>query len=233
MVLPIALAALLSAVPADEFPTSAGTVRITPIQHASLMIEAAGQVIYIDPAQGSYEGRPAAGLILLTDTHGDHLVPAVLEKLRRADTVVIAPEAAARTVPGAAAMRNGETRAWGAWTIEAVPMYNLARGPAPGKVYHEKGRGNGYVLTFGGKRFYIAGDTENIPEMRALRAIDVAFVPMNLPYTMTPQEAAEAVRAFRPRVVYPYHYRGSDLQIFEKALAGSGVEVRLRNWYGG
>ena len=112
-------------------------------------------------------------------------------------------------------------------------MYNLARGPAPGKVYHEKGRGNGYVLTFGGKRFYIAGDTENIPEMRALRAIDVAFVPMNLPYTMTPQEAAEAVRAFRPRVVYPYHYRGSDLQIFEKALAGSGVEVRLRNWYGG
>lgn len=110
-------------------------------------------------------------------------------------------------------------------------MYNIKRGPAEGKVYHEKGRGNGYILTYGGKRFYIAGDTENIPEMRSLKNIDVAFVPMNLPYTMPPEEAAEAVKAFHPKVVYPYHYRGSDLKVFQKALAGTGIDVRLRDWY--
>ena len=115
--------------------------------------------------------------------------------------------------------------------IEAVPMYNLKRGPAPGKLYHEKGRGNGYVLTYGGRRFYISGDTENVPEMRALTEIDVAFVCMNLPYTITPEEAAEAVKAFRPKVVYPYHSRGSDLALFEKSLAGTGIDVRIRDWY--
>ncbi len=110
-------------------------------------------------------------------------------------------------------------------------MYNLKRGPAEGKLFHDKGRGNGYVVTYGGKRFYFAGDTEGVEEMRALRNIDAAFVPMNLPYTMPPEEAADAVKAFRPKVVYPYHYRGADLSVFEKALAGSGVEVRIRNWY--
>lgn len=218
---------------ADEFPTSAGPVRITPLQHASLMLEAAGRVVYVDPAQGKYEGLPQADLILLTDTHGDHLVPAVLAKLRKPETTVIAPEAAAKTVQGAAAMRNGERRQWKDWSLEAVPMYNLQRGPAPGRVYHEKGRGNGYILTIGGKRFYFAGDTENVPEVRALRDIDVAFVPMNLPYTMPPEEAAQAVRAFKPKVVYPYHYRGADLEVFRKALEGTGIEVRIRNWYGG
>ena len=217
----------------DEFPTAAGPVRITPLQHASLMLEAAGRVVYIDPAQGKYEGLPQADLILLTDTHGDHLVPAVLAKVRKPETTVIAPEAVAKTVEGATVLRNGERREWKGWTIEAVPMYNIQRGPAPGRVYHEKGRGNGYILTIGGKRFYLAGDTENIPEMRALRNIDVAFVPMNLPYTMPPEEAAEAVRAFKPKVVYPYHYRGADLEVFRKALEGSGIEVRIRNWYGG
>jgi Beta-lactamase superfamily domain len=105
------------------------------------------------------------------------------------------------------------------------------RGPTPGTFFHDKGRGNGYILTYGGTRFYIAGDTEGIPEMRALKNIDVAFVPMNLPYTMTPEEAADAVRAFHPRVVYPYHYRGSDTEAFKKALDGTGIDVRLRNWY--
>ena len=112
-------------------------------------------------------------------------------------------------------------------------MYNLTRGPQPGKLYHDKGRGNGYVLTYGGKRFYFSGDTEGIPEMRALKGIDVAFVCMNLPYTMTAEEAADAVRAFHPKVVYPYHYRGTDTQAFAKALEGSGIVVRLRNWYPG
>jgi L-ascorbate metabolism protein UlaG (beta-lactamase superfamily) len=114
--------------------------------------------------------------------------------------------------------------------VEAIPMYNL-KPAANGTLYHEKGRGNGYVVTYGGKRFYFSGDTEGTPEMKALRNIDVAFVCMNLPYTMPPDAAAEAVRAFHPAIVYPYHYSQSDLTVFSKALAGSGIDVRIRDWY--
>jgi L-ascorbate metabolism protein UlaG (beta-lactamase superfamily) len=110
-------------------------------------------------------------------------------------------------------------------------MYNMKRGPSEGKFFHDKGRGNGYVLTYGGKRFYFSGDTENIPEMRALKNIDVAFVCMNLPYTMTPEEAADAVKAFHPKVVIPYHYKGQDTTVFKKALDGTGIDVRLLEWY--
>ncbi|MFN7995607.1 MAG: MBL fold metallo-hydrolase [Bryobacteraceae bacterium] len=217
----------------EDFPTSAGPVRFAPIEHASLILEAGGKVIYIDPAQGNYDGLPKADLILITDIHGDHMAPQVIAKLRKPGTAIIAPPAVAKTVKDAAVLGNGETKNWEQWTIEAIPMYNLKRGPESGKFYHDKGRGNGYVLTFGGQRFYFSGDTEGIPEMRALRNIDVAFVCMNLPYTMTPEEAADAVRAFHPRIVYPYHYRGSDTKAFEKALAGTGIQVRLRNWYPG
>lgn len=218
--------------PVDEFQTQAGPVRITPVRHASLMIEANGKVIQVDPwSQGNYEGLPAADLILLTDLHADHMDPTAIAKVKKAGTTIIAPAAVAKTVTEAKVLANGEKTTWDKWTIEAVPMYNLKRGPAEGKLFHDKGRGNGYVLTFGGTRFYIAGDTEGTPEMRALENIDVAFVPMNLPYTMPPDEAAEVVRAFHPKVVYPYHYRGSDIKAFESALKGSGVEVRLRDWY--
>jgi L-ascorbate metabolism protein UlaG (beta-lactamase superfamily) len=227
------IAVLLLSLPAlaDDIPTSAGTVKIAPIQHASFMMEAGGKVIYVDPAQGSFDGRPKADLILITDIHGDHMAPKIVDSLRKPGTVVIVPEAVAKTVTDSKVIRNGETQQVGAWKVEAVPMYNLKRGPSAGKLYHDKGRGNGYILTYGGKRIYISGDTEDIPEMRALKNIDVAFVCMNLPYTMTPEEAAAAVRAFHPKVVYPYHYKGSDLKAFEKGLAGSGVEVRVRNWY--
>jgi L-ascorbate metabolism protein UlaG (beta-lactamase superfamily) len=218
--------------PADTFQTQSGPVKITPIRHASLMIEAAGKVIQVDPwSQGNYEGTPKADLILLTDIHGDHLDPKQIAAVRKDSTVIIAPEAAAQTIKEAKVLHNGEKTTWLGWSIEAMPMYNMKRGPSEGKFYHDRGRGNGYVLTFGGSRFYIAGDTEGIPEMRALKDIDVAFVPMNLPYTMTPEEAADAVRAFHPKVVYPYHYRGSDTNAFAKALDGSGIDVRLRNWY--
>jgi L-ascorbate metabolism protein UlaG (beta-lactamase superfamily) len=209
---------------AEEFKTSAGTLKITPIQHAAMMIEAGGQVIVVDPAQGNYDGLPPADLVLITDIHGDHFVPALIDKVKKPNATVIAPEAvqyAAKTV-----MKNGETKKIGAWTIEAIPMYNLVR-----TQYHEKGRGNGYVITYGGLRIYISGDTEGTPEMKALKNIDVAFVCMNLPYTMPPEDAAEAVKAFHPKVVYPYHYMGSDLKKFEAGLQGSGVEVRLRDWY--
>lgn len=228
--------ALAFAVPAfcaapEEFTTSAGMLRITPIQHASLMIQAGGKVLYVDPAQGSYDGLPQADYILITDNHGDHMAPALVDKLKKSGMVILAPKAVAEKVTGATIISNGESKTIGDFKVDALPAYNLK--PADnGTIFHEKGRGNGYVLTYGGKRFYFSGDTEGIPEMKALRNIDVAFVCMNLPYTMTPQAAADAVRAFKPAVVYPYHYRGQDTKIFARALEGSGVEVRERDWYG-
>ena len=231
----IAAAAVAFAQPkrsVQEFETTAGVVRTTPIQHASLMIEAGGQVVHIDPwGSGNYDGLPPADLILITDIHGDHMDPKILPRVSKADTVILAPAAVAETVRNATVIRNGETKRAGPFTIEAVPMYNIKRGPSTGKLFHDKGRGNGYVLTYGGKRFYFSGDTESTAEMRGLRDIDVAFVCMNLPYTMPPDEAADAVRAFHPKIVYPYHYRGSDLSVFKNALVGTGIEVRLLDWY--
>ena len=224
-----AATALAAATP-EEFTTSAGTLQVIPIQHASVLIKAGGKVLYVDPAQGTYDGLPPADYVLITDIHGDHIAPAVVDKLKKASTVIVAPKAVAEKFPGAVVMANGDTKNIGEFKVEAIPMYNLK--PADnGQTYHEKGRGNGYVVTYGGKRFYFAGDTEGIPEMRALKNIDVAFIPMNLPFTMTPQAAAEAVRDFHPAVVYPYHYRGQDTAIFAKALEGSGIDVRLRDWY--
>lgn len=212
--------------------TNGGVVKITPIYHASALIEAGGKNIYIDPAKpGNFSGRPKADLILLTDIHGDHMDPEIIASLSKNGTEVIAPSAVVQTVKEAKPISNDETKTWNGWTIEAIPMYNLTRGPAPGQLYHTKGRGNGYVLSYGGKRIYFSGDTENIPEMRALKNIDIAFVCMNLPYTMPPDEAAEAVKAFHPKVVYPYHYKGSDLSVFQKDLQGTGIKVEIVDWY--
>jgi L-ascorbate metabolism protein UlaG (beta-lactamase superfamily) len=218
--------------PVDEGMTDQGPVRLTVINHASLMIEHAAQVIHVDPVgAGRYEGLPQADLILITHAHGDHLDAAAVAKLRKPGTVVLGPEIVAKSLPGTTVIRNGETTKVGATTVEAVPAYNLKRGPSPGTFYHPKGVGNGYVTTFAGRRCYIAGDTEAIPEMKLLKDIEVAFLPMNLPYTMTPQEAAEAALSFKPMVVYTYHYRGTDLAVFQKALEGSGIVVRIRDWY--
>jgi len=216
----------------ESFSTSAGTLQLTPIQHASLVIQAGGKVLYIDPVQGSYDGLPQADYILITDIHGDHLSAPTINKLKKADTVIVAPKAVQAQFPGVTkVLSNGEKTTVGPFAVEAVPMYNLTRGPSAGQLFHDKGRGNGYIVTYGGKRFYFSGDTEAIPEMKALKNIDVAFVCMNLPYTMTPEEAAEAVKAFHPAIVYPYHYMGSDLNVFANALKGTGIDVRLRNWY--
>jgi L-ascorbate metabolism protein UlaG (beta-lactamase superfamily) len=218
--------------PLQTFDTSAGPVKITPIVHASLLIEAGGKTIYVDPAKpGNFTGLPPADLILITDIHGDHMDPDSISAISKTGTQIMAPPAVVKTVTSASPISNGETKTWGGWTIEAIPMYNLKRGPSPGTLYHDKGRGNGYILTYGGKRFYFSGDTEGIPEMRALKNIDVAFVCMNLPYTMPPDEAADAVKAFHPKIVIPYHYRGSDLSVFEKGLQGTGIEVRILDWY--
>jgi L-ascorbate metabolism protein UlaG (beta-lactamase superfamily) len=218
--------------PVQEFSTSAGVLKLTPIQHASLMIQAGGKVLYLDPAMGDFGGMQQADYILITDIHGDHMAPSIVARLKKASTEVVAPQAVADQIQGTTVIGYGQTKALGPFTVEAVPAYNLTRGPSAGKLFHDKGRGCGYIVTYGGKRFYFSGDTEAIPEMKALKNIDVAFVCMNLPYTMTPEEAAAAVRAFHPAVAYPYHYQGSDLNAFKKGLEGSGVDVRIVDWYG-
>ena len=223
--------ALPSVAQTQTFDTSAGPVKITPLNHASTLIEGGGKTIYLDPAKPAKLTGPKADLILITDIHGDHMDPDSIREVSKADTEIFAPTAVVQTVTTAQPISNGESKTWQGWTVEAIPAYNLKRGPAPGKLFHDKGRGNGYVLTYGGKRFYFSGDTEGVPEMRALKNIDVAFICMNLPYTMPPDEAADAVKAFHPKVVIPYHYRGSDLSIFKKGLEGTGIEVRLLEWY--
>lgn len=228
---------ITSSTPAQTVSTD-GDVTITPITHASLQIEYGGKVIHVDPTSaGDYSRAKQADLILVTDIHGDHLDPAAITKIRKKEAPALAPAAAAPKIENATVIANGENKTAAGIQIEAVPMYNLQRGPGPGQLFHTKGRGNGYILTLGNKRVYIAGDTECTPEMRALKNIDIAFIPMNLPYTMPPSEAAECVKAFKPKVVYPYHYRGQNKDElknpdeFKAALAGEQIEVRLLNWY--
>jgi L-ascorbate metabolism protein UlaG (beta-lactamase superfamily) len=228
----------------DVVSTPSGDIRITPIHHATLRLDFAGKAVYVDPTKDAeYPKDAKAVAIFVTDIHKDHLDPATLDALSTPETVIIAPAAVAEQLKKAVGkvqvMKNGDVTIAKAMIVpqipslgvEAVPMYNLKRGPAPGKLYHDKGRGNGYVLGFGGKRLYISGDTECTPEMKALKDIDVAFVCMNLPYTMPPSEALECLRAFRPKVVYPYHFRSSDPAEIASGLGGQPIEVRVRKWY--
>jgi L-ascorbate metabolism protein UlaG (beta-lactamase superfamily) len=218
--------------PVQTFATSAGPVKITPIYHAAAMIEAGNDRIYVDPAKpADIRGLPPGDLILITDIHGDHMDADDIKVLSKDGTVIIAPASVQQTITAAKVLANGASTTWRNWKITAVPMYNIKHVQPDGTAFHPKGRGDGYVLNYGGKNFYFAGDTEGTPEMRALKDIDVAFIPMNLPYTMTPDEAADAVKAFHPKVAIPYHYKGQDITIFRKDLEGSGVEVRLLDWY--
>ena len=220
----------------QTFKTSAGDVNITPIYHASTLIEAGGKVIYVDPAKPSdFTGQPPADLILISDIHGDHMDADAVKKLSKPGTVIIAPPSVVMTIKDAKPLANGEKTKWDKWTIEAIPMYNMVRKNPQGEPFHTKGRGDGFILTYGGKRFYFSGDTEAIPEMLALKNIDVAFICMFERPTMSPAEAADAVLKFHPKVVIPYHYgpppNSSDPQIFADKLKGSGIDVRLLNWY--
>jgi len=229
---PAAQAASTPGASASQATSEVGDVRVTAINHASFQIEYGGKVIHVDPTSaGDYSATKQADLVLVTNIHQDHLDPAAIAKVRKPGAPVVAPKAAAGGIPSATVIANGETKTVAGVQIEAVPMYNLKRGPAPGKLFHDKGRGNGYVLTLGARRVYIAGDTECTDEMRALKNIDAAFVPMNLPYTMPTGEAAECVKAFKPKVVFPYHYRGQNPEEFKSALQGEPVEVRLLKWY--
>lgn len=226
---------------ADKIETSKGPLTIQPLNHATLALMWQGKTVYVDPTGGAamFEGLSTPDLILITDIHGDHFDTKTLEALDENKAKLIVPQAVADKLPAAlkgkaVVLNNGKTITQMGIRIEAIPMYNL---PQSADAKHTKGRGNGYVLTFGNKRIYISGDTSGIPEMRGLKNIDVAFVCMNLPYTMDIKEAAEAVLDFKPKVVYPYHYRGqnglSDTEGFKKMVndKNKNIEVRLRDWY--
>ncbi|MHB9028173.1 MAG: MBL fold metallo-hydrolase [Candidatus Latescibacterota bacterium] len=214
----------------DSIETSGGVLKITFIGHGSLMFTFGGKVVNVDPygTLTDYSKLPKADLVLITHEHGDHLDPNALAKIRTDNTQIVLTEAAAQKVGGGTVMRSGETKTVAGFRIEAVPAYNIRNKRPDGNPFHPKGAGNGYIVTFSDKRVYVAGDTENTPEMKALRDIDIAFLPMNLPYTMTPEMVADAARAFQPEIVYPYHYGDTDVSLLAGLLKGTGIEVRVR-----
>jgi L-ascorbate metabolism protein UlaG (beta-lactamase superfamily) len=215
----------------DVIKTSGGDLEIFFIGHGSLMMKFGNKIIHVDPYSklADYAKLPKADLLLITHEHQDHLDPAAIDQIKTKETKVVLTEKSAEKVSGGIVMKNGDVQTVLGIKIEAVPAYNLVHTRENGQPFHPKGQGNGYVLTFGDKRVYIAGDTENTPEMKAVKNIDIAFLPMNLPYTMTPEMVADAAQAFRPKVLYPYHYGDTDTSRIVALLKDDkDVEVRIR-----
>ena len=215
----------------DVVNTSDGDLKIALIGHGTLMFTFKGKVIHVDPVgrEADYSTLPKADLILITHEHGDHLDAKTIDVLRKASTEVVLTSVCAKRVAGGIVMQNDDVQTVGGLKIEAVPAYNIVHKRSGGQPFHPKGQGNGYVITFGDKRVYVAGDTENTPEMKKLRDIDIAFLPMNLPYTMTPEMVADAARAFSPKVLYPYHYGQTDPNRLVELLKDSKeIDVRIR-----
>jgi len=215
----------------DVIQTSAGDLKITFLGHGTLMLTFDGMNIHVDPFSkvADYGKLPKADVILITHEHRDHLDPEALASVRTGKTEVVLTEICAKQVKGEIVMRNGDMHTINGMRIEAVPAYNIVHKRESGQPFHPPGDGNGYVLTCGDKRVYIAGDTENIPEMTELQDIDCAFLPMNLPYTMTPEMAADAAKAFQPKILYPYHFGDTDTaRLVELLSEQEGIEVRIR-----
>lgn len=215
----------------DLIATSAGELEITFLGHGTLMFRFGGKVIHVDPVgkYADYSRLPKADLILLTHEHGDHLDPQAIQKILTDRTSLVLTPTCAESVSNGLVMRNGDIKHVQGLRIEAVPAYNIQHMRSPGKPFHPKGSGNGYVITFGDKRVYIAGDTENIPEMAAIDDLAIAFLPMNLPYTMTPEMTADAAKTLMPSIVYPYHFGKTDTSKLVELLKDvQGVEVRIR-----
>ncbi|MEN6333253.1 MAG: MBL fold metallo-hydrolase [Phycisphaerales bacterium] len=214
----------------DTIKTEAGDLKITFIGHASLMFEYQGKFVYVDPVsrEGDYSKMPKADLVLITHEHPDHLDPKALGLIRKDQTKVLMTQACADKVPDGTVIKNGQTMTVDGLKIEAVPAYNIVHKRPDGEPFHPKGVGNGYVINFAKTRVYVAGDTEDIPEMSQLKDIAVAFLPMNLPYTMTPEMAAHAAKMFQPRILYPYHYGQTDANQLVDLLKDSKIEVRIR-----
>jgi L-ascorbate metabolism protein UlaG (beta-lactamase superfamily) len=216
----------------DIFRTNVSELKITFVGHGTLMFEFRAKIIHVDPVsrEADYGKMPKGDIILITHEHGDHLDPAAIEAVRKAKTTILAPEKAAARVKGAIVIRNGDVRTVDGLRIEAVPAYNIVHKRPSGEPFHPRGEGNGYVITFGDKRIYVAGDTENVPEVKALKNIDIVFLPMNLPYTMTPEMVADTAKAIRPKVLYPYHFGQTDTSELVGLLAeDKDIEVRIRN----
>jgi L-ascorbate metabolism protein UlaG (beta-lactamase superfamily) len=229
-----------------------GAITITALGHASVQIEQGGKVVIVDPVtmMADLSKAKPADVILITDIHPDHFDAAAVAKLRKPDAPVVVPQAVAdmKQIPNPTVMANATMRtneqSLAGLTIISVPAYNVQRGPAPGQFYHPRGRGQGYVVAFTDKlatlrqkqagQVYVAGDTECVPAMSTwVTDVNAALMPMNLPYTMTPAEAATCVKEFKPKMAIPYHYMGQNPQEFADALKGSAIEVRLLNFYPG
>ncbi len=215
----------------DVIKTSKGDLVITLLGHGTLMMEFSGMVLHIDPYSqvADYSKLPKADLILLTHHHGDHLDKKALACIQGKNTQLILTSICAESLGGGMVMKNGDKTSFKGIDIEAVPAYNIVHKRDSGQPFHVKGEGNGYILIFGDKKIYIAGDTENIPEMKKLKDIYCAFLPMNLPYTMTPEMTAEAARILKPAILYPYHFGETDTSKLVRLLGNDkAIEVRIR-----
>ncbi|OGP54177.1 MAG: metal-dependent hydrolase [Deltaproteobacteria bacterium RBG_13_52_11] len=215
----------------DIITTSSGDLKILFIGHGSLIFTFNGKFIHVDPygTLADYSKLPKADIILITHDHPDHLDPQAIAMIRTKNTALVLTKTCAEKITDGIVMKNGDVQTVQGLKIEAVPAYNIVQKRDNGQPFHPRGVGNGYVMTFGDKRVYVAGDTENIPEMKALRGIDVAFLPMNLPYTMTPEMVADAAKAFKPKILYPYHYGDTDTSKIVAALKDTkGIEIRIR-----
>ena len=215
----------------DTIKTSEGNLVITFYGHASLMFQFNNYVIYADPVSryADFTKQPKADIILITHHHSDHFEPKVIEDLTKEGTNLIYTKLCFEKLKGGIILNNGESKTIDGIKIESVPAYNIVYMRDNGEPFHKKGECNGYVVTFGNKRVYIAGDTENIPEMKNLRNIDIAFLPMNLPYTMTPEMVADAVNMFNPKILYPYHYGNTDVnKLIELLKDKKDLEIRVR-----
>ncbi len=218
----------------DIIQTSQGDLKITFIGHGTVMFTFEGKIIHVDPVgrYADYSQLPKADFILITHEHGDHLDTKVIKIISSEKTDLVLTEKCVEKakIEDGIIMKNGDIKTVQNLKIEAIPAYNIKHMRSPGNPYHPKGVGNGYIITFGDKRVYVAGDTENTPEMKALKNIDIAFLPMNLPYTMTPEMVADAAKAFMPKILYPYHYGNTDTsKIVELLKDVEGIEVRIRD----
>ena len=215
----------------DSFTTSAGELTIGFVGHGTLMFTLGDTVIHVDPVsrEADYTKMPKADVILVTHEHGDHLDPDAIAALREEGTAIILSEKCAAKVPGGTIMVNGDVQTVAGLKVEAVAAYNVVHKRPSGEPFHPRGEGNGYVIGFGDTRVYVAGDTENVPEMKELREIHIAFLPMNLPYTMTPAMVADAAKAFRPKILYPYHFGSTDTSELVRLLQGEPIDVRVRS----
>jgi len=215
----------------DTISTSSGDLKITFIGHATLLFNFNNMAIYIDPVStyADFSKMPKADIILITHNHSDHLDKKAIDQIMKPNTDLILTETCAKQINTGTVMKNGDVKEIKGLKVQAVPAYNIVHKRDNGEPFHPKGIGNGYVITFGDKKVYIAGDTENIPEMRDLSGIDCAFLPMNLPYTMTPKMVADTVMMFNPKILYPYHYGDTNVnELVDLLKDKKDCEVRIR-----